>query len=84
MSALPGVVPSAGVELTLQALPVLRQLAALHQAREHGIAVVAVAVLAGETQPEDQQQALALRFKRAKEQAVAIRQTQDAGGSSLA
>ena len=61
-----GVVLSAGVELTLQALPVLRQLTALHQTREHGVAVVAVAVLAGEAQPEDQQQAAALRFKGAK------------------
>jgi hypothetical protein len=30
--------PSAGIELTLQALPVLRQLTALQQAREHGVA----------------------------------------------
>jgi len=44
-------------KLALQALPVLWQLAALHQAREHGIAILAVSVLAGEAQPEDQQQA---------------------------
>jgi hypothetical protein len=60
----------------LQALPVLRQLAALHQPREYGVAVVAIAVFAGEAQPEDQQQAPALCFKGAEKQAVAIGQTQ--------
>lgn len=67
---------SAGVELALQALPILGEFAALHQAREHGIAVVAIPVLAGEARPEDQQQAPAFRLKRPKEQAIAIRQTQ--------
>ena len=61
-----------GVELALQALPGLRQLAALHQARERGIAVVAVAVLSRVPQPDDQQQAPAFRFKGTEEQAVAI------------
>jgi hypothetical protein len=68
--------PSVGVELALQALPDHRQLAALHQAREHDIAVVAVAVLSRVPQPEDQQQAPAFRFKGTEEQAVAIRQAQ--------